>query len=163
MDRIKVFLRFIEKSLTVFEEFTLFLSVFLALTSLFMNVVLRYGYSYTLAWSEELVRLVIIYTTFIGASVAVKKSQQVKIDAVIQFFPKSEKFFEFLSLAATMIMGVFLIKFGIDIIKLMAMTNQSTIILKIPMSFIYGVLPLTGFLMIARAAGRFYRFFMVWS
>jgi TRAP-type C4-dicarboxylate transport system permease small subunit len=45
----------------------------------------------------------------------------------------------------------------------MALTNQSTIILKIPMSFIYGVLPLTGFLMIARAAGRFYRFFMVWS
>jgi TRAP-type C4-dicarboxylate transport system permease small subunit len=163
LDRIKVFLRFIEKSLTVFEEFTLFLSVFIALTSLFMNVVLRYGYSYTLAWSEELVRLVIIYTTFIGASVAVKKSQQVKIDAVIQFFPKSEKFFEFLSLAATMIMGVFLIKFGIDIIKLMALTNQSTIILKIPMSFIYGVLPLTGFLMIARATGRFYRFFMVWS
>jgi len=162
LKKIKKIFRVIEKTLTVFEEFTLFLTVFLALGGLFLNVVLRYGYSYTLAWSEELVRLVIIYTTFIGSSVAVKKSQQVKIDAVIQFFPKTEKFFEFLSLLATVVMGIFLIKFGLDIIKLMAMTNQSTIILKVPMSVVYGVLPLTGCLMILRAMGRFYRFFLVW-
>ncbi|MDY0362882.1 MAG: TRAP transporter small permease subunit [Desulforegulaceae bacterium] len=162
MEKLKKIFRFIEKCLTVFEEFTLFITVFAALLSLFLNVVLRYGYSYTLAWSEELVRLVIIYTTFIGSSVAVKKSQQVKIDAVIQFFPKTEKFFEFLSLAATMVMGVFLIKFGLDIMDLMSLTKQSTIILKIPMAFVYALLPLTGFLMILRAIGRFYRFFIIW-
>lgn len=95
MEKLKKIFRFIEKCLTVFEEFTLFITVFAALLSLFLNVVLRYGYSYTLAWSEELVRLVIIYTTFIGSSVAVKKSQQVKIDAVIQFFPKQKNFLSF--------------------------------------------------------------------
>ena len=38
-----------------------------ALVALFFNVVLRYGFNYTLAWSEELVREVIIYTTLSAA------------------------------------------------------------------------------------------------
>lgn len=159
MEKVKKLIKTAENSLTVFEQFTLFLSVMIALVSLFLNVVLRYGFSYTLAWSEELVRLVIIYTTFIGASVAVKESSQIKIDAVIQFFPKTEKFFELIAITATIIMASLLIKYGIDLIKMMDMTNQHTIILKVPMSWIYGVLPLTGFLMIARSIGRLYRIF----
>ena len=59
-------LDFLDKILTFFEEWTLFVSVIVALLALFVNVVLRYGFNYSLAWSEELVREVIIYTTFIG-------------------------------------------------------------------------------------------------
>jgi len=158
---LKKTVRSFEKALTVFEEFTLFASVIIALISLFMNVVLRYGFSYTLAWSEELVRIVIIYTTFIGASVAVKNSSQIKIDAVVQFFPKSEKFFEILALVATVVFSICLIKFGSQLIDLMNMTDQKTIILKIPMSWIYMIFPVSGFLMIVRSAGRFYRLFMI--
>ena len=51
----------LDKILTFFEEWTLFISVFVALIALFVNVVLRYGFNYSLAWSEELVREVIIY------------------------------------------------------------------------------------------------------
>ena len=39
-----------------------------ALIALFFNVILRYGFNYSLAWSEELVREVIILTTFIGSA-----------------------------------------------------------------------------------------------
>ena len=56
----------LDKVLSFFEDWTLFISVMVALMALFFNVVLRYGFNYTLAWSEELVREVIIYTTFIG-------------------------------------------------------------------------------------------------
>jgi C4-dicarboxylate transporter DctQ subunit len=59
-----------------------------ALVALFFNVVLRYGFNYTLAWSEELVREVIIYTTFIGCCAAVKNRSMIKIDASVQLFPK---------------------------------------------------------------------------
>ena len=57
------FLDFLDKILTFFEEWTLFISVLVALVALFFNVVLRYGFNYSLAWSEELVRHVIVYTT----------------------------------------------------------------------------------------------------
>ncbi|HSO60884.1 MAG TPA: TRAP transporter small permease subunit, partial [Desulfobacterales bacterium] len=61
----------VDKVLTVFEEWTLFVTVIAAMVALFFNVILRYAFSYSLAWSEELVREVILYTTFIGCSVAI--------------------------------------------------------------------------------------------
>ena len=81
-------LNIIDKVLTFFEEWTLFLTVMAALIALFVNVVLRYTINYTLAWSEELVRHVIIYTTFIGLAVAVKNRSMIKIDAMVQLVPK---------------------------------------------------------------------------
>ena len=47
-------LNFLDKVLSFFEEWTLFISVLVALVALFFNVVLRYGFNYTLAWSDEL-------------------------------------------------------------------------------------------------------------
>ena len=81
-------LNFLDKILTFFEEWTLFVTVMVALIALFVNVVLRYGFNYSLAWSEELVREVIIYTTFIGCSAAVKNRSMIKIDASVQLLPK---------------------------------------------------------------------------
>ena len=81
-------LNFLDKILTFFEDWTLFITVLIALVALFVNVVLRYGFNYTLAWSEELVREVIIYTTFIGCCSAVKKRSMIKIDASVQLMPK---------------------------------------------------------------------------
>jgi TRAP-type mannitol/chloroaromatic compound transport system permease small subunit len=78
----------LDKILSFFEDWTLFISVIAALLALFLNVVMRYGFNYTLAWSEELVREVIIYTTFIGCCSAVKKRSMIKIDASVQiWFP----------------------------------------------------------------------------
>jgi len=81
-------LAFLDKILSFFEDWTLFISVMVALLALFINVVLRYGFNYSLAWSEELVREVIIYTTFIGCSAAVKNRSMIKIDATVQLLPK---------------------------------------------------------------------------
>ena len=81
-------LNVIDKILTFFEDWTLFIAVMAALLALFVNVVLRYGFNYTLAWSEELVREVIIYTTFIGCGAAVKNRSMIKIDALLQLVPK---------------------------------------------------------------------------
>ena len=80
-------LNVLDKILTFIEEWTLFLTVIIALFALFANVVLRYGFNYSLAWSEELIRLVIIYTTLIGCSTAVKDQSMIKIDALVQLAP----------------------------------------------------------------------------
>jgi TRAP-type C4-dicarboxylate transport system permease small subunit len=58
----------LDKILSFIESWILFIATFAALIALFVNVVLRYGFNYSLAWSEELVREVIILTTFIGCS-----------------------------------------------------------------------------------------------
>jgi len=84
----KIF-KVIDRILSFLEEWTLFISVMVALLALFANVTLRYTINYTLAWSEELVREVIIYTTLIGCSAAVKARSMIKIDAC-SWFPKSK-------------------------------------------------------------------------
>ena len=88
----------IDKILSFFEEWTLFITVFVALVSLFVNVVLRYGFNYSLAWSEELIRHVIIYTTFIGCGVAIKERKMIRIDASVQLMPKLKVPLTFLTL-----------------------------------------------------------------
>lgn len=142
--------RKLEKGLSFLEDWILFSSVMVALVSLFANVVLRYGFNYSLAWSEELVREVIILTTFIGCSVAIKNGTMIKIDAVIQLVPKLKKPFGYFSNLMVLIFAGMLVYYGWKMAELQVMTNQKTIILRIPLVYMYSILPVTGVMMIFR-------------
>ena len=136
----------IDKILSFFEEWTLFLTVFVALIALFVNVVLRYGFNYSLAWSEELVREVIIYTTFIGCGVAIKERKMIKIDASVQLLPKLKVPLNFFSNIATLIFAWMMIYYGWLMAALQYRTHQKTIIMQIPLVYLYAILPLMGIL-----------------
>jgi TRAP-type C4-dicarboxylate transport system permease small subunit len=150
-------LDFLDKVLTFFEEWTLFITVIIALVSLFFNVVLRYGFNYSLAWSEELVREVIIYTTFIGCSAAVKNRSMIKIDASVQLVPKLKMPLTFFSNITIMIFSAMMLYYGWQMAKLQVLTNQKTIILQIPLVYLYAILPLMGAMMFIRAAQVIYQ------
>lgn len=140
----------VDKVLSFFEEWTLFITVLVAMVSLFANVVLRYGFHYSLAWSEELVREVILYTTFIGCSVAVKKRSTIRIDAFVQLVPVLKYPFEIFSHVVTLLFCVIIIYFGVLLAQLQVMSGQKTLILQIPTAFLYAILPLMGGLMFIR-------------
>jgi len=146
----------LDKILTFFEEWTLFITVMVALVALFVNVVLRYGFNYSLAWSEELVREVIIYTTFIGCSVAVKNRSMIKIDASVQIFPKLKIPLTFFSNTVTLIFSFMMIYYGYLMMMLQLRTNQKTIIMQIPLVYLYAILPIMGTLMLCRVLQVFY-------
>ena len=152
-------LNFLDKVLSFFEEWTLFISVIVALIALFFNVVLRYGFNYSLAWSEELVREVIIYTTFIGCSAAVKNRSLIRIDASVQLFPKLRFLLTFFSNFVVMIFSIMMIYYGWLIAALQVRTQQKTIIMQIPLVYLYAVLPLMGVLMLIRVIQIFYEDF----
>lgn len=140
--------------LTRLEEWTLFLAVMGALAALFFGVVLRYGANHALAWSEELVRLVIIYTTFVGCSRAIRSGSMVRIDALVQLVPWLRRPLFLVSQVATLCFaGVLLVK-GWEMVLLQMSTGQKTIIMQIPMALVYGILPLSGVLMGFRALGH---------
>lgn len=150
-------LNVIDKILTFFEEWTLFLTVMAALVALFFNVVLRYGFNYTLAWSEELVREVIIYTTLIGCSTAVKNRSMIKIDASVQLLPSLRIPLSYFSNLVTMIFAAMMIYYGWEMAALQYATHQKTIILQIPLVYLYGILPLMGVLMFLRTVQVVYQ------
>jgi len=150
-------LDFLDKILTFFEEWTLFVSVIVALVALFVNVVLRYGFNYSLAWSEELVREVIIYTTFIGCSAAVKNRSMIKIDASVQLLPKLKMPLTYFSNFVTIIFASIMIYYGWLMMMLQHRTHQKTIIMEIPLVILYAILPLMGVMMMIRAVQVVYQ------
>ena len=147
----------LDKILSTFEDWTLFVSVMVALVALFVNVVLRYGFNYTLAWSEELVREVIIYTTFIGCCSAVKNRSMIKIDASVQIFPKLKMPLTYFSNLVILIFSVMMMVYGWKMAALQARTFQKTLILQIPLVYLYAILPITGVLMFVRTLQVIYQ------
>jgi C4-dicarboxylate transporter DctQ subunit len=149
----------LDKILSFFEDWTLFISVIAALIALFFNVVLRYGFNYTLAWSEELVREVIIYTTFIGCCSAVKKRSMIKIDASVQLVPKLKTTLTYFSNLMILVFSVMMMGYGWQMAAMQARTFQKTLILQIPLVYLYAILPLTGLLMFIRTLQVMYQDF----
>lgn len=146
--------------MTFFEEWTLFVSIIVALVALFTNVVMRYGFNSSLAWSEELVRDVIIYTTFIGCSVAVKNRSMIKIDASVQIFPVLKKPLTWFANLVTLIFALMMMWYGYKMALLQYATHQKSIIMQIPLVYLYLILPLTGVMMFLRTLQVMYEDFI---
>jgi TRAP-type C4-dicarboxylate transport system permease small subunit len=147
----------LDKVLSFIEEWTLFLTGMVALISLFINVVLRYGFNYSLAWSEELVREVIIYTTLIGCSAAIKNRSMIKIDAIVQIVPKLKMPLSYFSNAVTIIFSLMMLYYGWLMALLQVQTHQKTIILQIPLVYLYAMLPMMGGMMLIRTVQIIYQ------
>ena len=141
---------FLDKVLGFIEGWLLFLATMGALIALFFNVILRYGFNYSLAWSEELVREVIILTTFIGCSAAIKARSMIKIDALVQLVGGLKTPLNFFSNLVTLIFSGMMVYYGIKMVLLQASTDQTTIIMEIPLQYIYAILPLMGGMMLLR-------------
>jgi TRAP-type C4-dicarboxylate transport system permease small subunit len=136
--------------LTWVEEWTLFISVLVAMVALFFNVVLRYLFSYSLAWSEELVREVILYTTFIGCSVAIKNRSTIRIDALVQLVPVLKYPLGIFSHLVNLAFAVVMVYFGYLLCALQVESGQKTLILEIPTVYLYAILPAMGVMMLLR-------------
>jgi len=143
-------LKKLDTAVTNIEEWTLFTIVIVALLSLFANVVLRYGFNYTLAWSEELVRIVIIYSTFVGASVAVKQRAMIRIDAVVQIFPKLKPGLTIYTNLLMLFFAWMMVNYGYKMTHLQYVTHQKTIIMQIPLVIIYAIMPIMGVMIFIR-------------
>lgn len=60
---------------------------------LFYQVIMRYIFKNSPAWSEELARYIFVWFIFIGASYAVKEQAHIKIDAALNLFPRKARRF----------------------------------------------------------------------
>ena len=149
-------LQVLDKGLSWFEEWTLFLTVTAALLTLFVSVVTRYTMTYTMTWPEELVREVIVYSTFVGCAAAVKRRGNIRVDAVPNLFPRLAKGLDAVSHVALLLFAGFITWYGVKLVKLQIATKQATIILKIPQSVLYSIIVLMGVTMICRLAHVLY-------
>jgi len=149
---LKKIVRAIDKSFSFFEDWTLFVAVSVALLTAMANVILRKTTStFNIYWSDEVVRKVIFFSTYIGCVAAIRNRSLIRIDALPQIFPILKKPLTLLSHLAVLVFSSTMIWLGGK------MTYDAyfdeflkTVSLQIPEWIFYLILPLMGVMMFIR-------------
>jgi TRAP-type C4-dicarboxylate transport system permease small subunit len=142
----------IDRTFLFVEEWSLFIAVSAALLAAMANVVLRKsGGDINIFWSDEVVRKVIFFSTYIGAVTAIRSRSLIRIDALPQIFPVLKRPLTLISHIAVLFFAGVMVKLGWTMTLMMyhdPFARTST--LQIPEWYFYAVLPIMGVMMFFR-------------
>jgi len=135
-----------KKALDLFRRVEFILLVIpmaVLIVSIFVNILLRAFFESGLSWLEEFSRYVFVFSTFLGASIAVETDQHPKMSAVIDLAPKK------ISLTLQVIGSLFcavlsavVAYYGYQQILRMIGNNAMASSLPVPMWVVYLIIPL---------------------
>lgn len=121
--------------------------MFLMLADIFAQVVSRYALGKSLTWSEELGRYLFVWMSFLGMAVAINKGSHVALDILVTVLKNtSKRVLIIINNAFVIFFGIVLTYSGYMLVQLGFMQTSPT--LKIPMEFVYIVIPISGILLI---------------
>ena len=134
------------------EEWSLFIAVCIALVTAMANVILRKSTNdLNLYWSDEVVRKVIFFSTYIGSVAAIRSRSIIRIEALPQLLPVLRRPLALFAHSATLLFSVIMIYFGMQMTMMMYNDEYAlTTTLRIPEYFFYIILPITGVMMFIR-------------
>lgn len=90
------------------ERWLLLVAYSLIVLTISMEVIRRFGISYSSIWGEEIARYAFIYLAWIGASAAVKERAHIRIDVLLHYLgPRGKGFIYLLGDLATLLLAVF--------------------------------------------------------
>jgi TRAP-type C4-dicarboxylate transport system, small permease component len=128
---------------------------------LFTNVVLRYFFQSSIFWAEEMLRYLIVWITFIGASACVKEESHISIDVLSNALsPAGQRGLKIFLNLAGLVFGVIFLYISTSLIVKVKGTGQvSATIGNTPMYIIYLCFPLGFTLYAARSVQMLVRLF----
>lgn len=142
----------IDRGFLFVEEWSLFVAVVIALVTAMANVVLRKLTSdVSLYWSDEVVRKVIFFSTYIGCVAAIRSRSLIRIDALPQLMPVLKKPLTLLSHLAVLVFSGIMVNLGWQMTVMMYQDEYArTTTLQIPEWYFYIILPIMGVMMFIR-------------
>lgn len=148
---IKIF-KSVDRVLQQVEEWSLFITVCVALCTAMANVILRKATNdLNLYWSDEVVRKVIFFSTYIGCVAAIRSRSLIRIDALPQMLPVLKKPLTLFSHFMVLLFSATMIYLGIQMTIMMYNDEYArTATLQIPEYWFYAILPLMGAMMFLR-------------
>ena len=112
-----------------------------------LQVFLRYLFLFSLSWSEEVARYLMIWASFLGASLAVKYGFHIGVEFVVNMIPERRK--KWITLTAKLSMFFFLVFFIIGGFQVAwAVRDQDSPALLFSMFYAYISAPIGGIFMI---------------
>jgi|LSQX01.2.fsa_nt_gb C4-dicarboxylate transporter DctQ subunit len=114
-----------------------------------INVIGRYCFGVSLHFGEELANYSIIWITFVGSGICVKKGIHVSVDAFINFMHGNlKKVFIIFGQLVGVAFSAMLIYVGVKIVMIVSASGQISPAMRLPMSFAYAAIPAGAFYML---------------
>lgn len=121
----------------------------------FANVLGRYLFSAPIPWAEEVMVFLMITGVFLGAGAVTLRGAHIRMDVVVQFLPtRLERMLEVLILIAFIVTATVLIWVAYPVIAQFYAFDQRSEVLRIPIAFPHGVIPIGLAIMILAAVAR---------
>lgn len=116
-------------------------------------VFMRYVMADTPVWGEESVRLMLVWLTFLGASLGLGNDTHIRLNAIDNFLsPKMLKLLDWFSIIILFLFSLFMITEGFNMAKLAMGSTMPG--LRIPSAWIYGIFPVAGVLNIIQLINK---------
>ncbi|MDR2174769.1 MAG: TRAP transporter small permease [Synergistaceae bacterium] len=140
-----------KKFLDNFEEYFVVWTMALMTALVFCQVVMRYVFSNSLSWSEELARFIFMWLSWVGASYAVKERSHFRVEMFANLLKgRHRRRFELLILAVWFGFAVVMAWLGSQLMIFLMETGQISAAMEIPMSWVYASVPAGCALMAVR-------------
>ena len=119
----------------------------------FLQVVFRYVIEGSLPWSEELLRFLFVWTTFLGAGIGVRKGAHLGLTIIVNNLPpKLKKFVVFVNYLICIVFSAIIGMLGLSIVSMQAEFNVRSSAMVLPMFWISLAIPVSFALIILHFA-----------
>ena len=130
-----------------FGKYALVLSVLVIMFSCVAQVIARFVFNYSLAWTSELSRYLLCYITYMGAFVLIKERQFIKMDILeSKITPKVRPYYNIIMEVLMITYAYVILVYGYELVGTGA--NQRSSVMHIPKNILYMVMPVPGVIMI---------------
>lgn len=118
---------------------------------LFADVAARFLFNTSFSWAAESVRYAIVWTVFIGASIAFRQGVHISIDALRLYLPaRAATGVSLLALTLSFVFCALLLWYGLGLVQTMRGFSQVSPAMQVPMWWVYLALPVGAALMLLR-------------
>jgi len=119
----------------------------------FLQVVFRYVIEGSLPWSEELLRFLFVWTTFLGAGIGVRKGAHLGLTIIVNNLPtKLKKFVVFVNYLICIAFSAIIGMLGLSVVSMQAEFNVRSSAMVLPMYWISLAIPVSFALIILHFA-----------
>lgn len=122
------------------EEFLMLILLALISVIIMLQVIMRYCFHHALSWPEEFTRFCFVYTGCLSAGYCIRKGVGIRVDLLLNFFPKPLKILmDYAGRLTTMaVYGlIFYHSFG-----LIAKTSTLSTAMQLPFKWVYAGFPI---------------------
>jgi TRAP-type transport system small permease protein len=135
----------LKKIITVLDMIQVTLFAGLVVLS-FSSVFSRYVLNNSLTWAEEITRYMFIWLVYLGAALCIRRRKHIVMDLFISELKGAPK--KVLSIINNLVMLAFVLVLATQAFGMMPiLSSQTSTALHIPMSFVYGAVPVGAVLM----------------